>query len=174
MALSDELQKLAELRRRGVLSESEFATTKTKVLATSGPRSLRRQSTVMLGNWPLWAIAISPDPERGEWRGHARGIFALGSIALGGAAAGCGGYRRWRGRPLCAGRRSLRRARHFGPTLRTGGAGVFRPPDFDSGADPAHRAAGRPLPIPLARRTLNNTVFIGLTFIRRTATSRLG
>ena len=37
---------------------------------------------------PLWAIAIGPDWERGEMRGHARGIFALGDIATGWFAFG--------------------------------------------------------------------------------------
>jgi hypothetical protein len=32
---------------------------------------------------PLWAIALGADWERGESRGHARGIFAFGDIATG-------------------------------------------------------------------------------------------
>lgn len=32
---------------------------------------------------PLVSVAVGPDPEKGEWRGHARGIFAFGDMATG-------------------------------------------------------------------------------------------
>jgi hypothetical protein len=56
-------------------------------------RCVRYRSSLGLGDIPLLAIASGPDLERGEIRGHARGIIALGDmatgvIALGGLARG--------------------------------------------------------------------------------------
>lgn len=51
----------------------------------SGTR--RRSETEILGI-PLWEIACGPDPERGERRGHAKAIFAMGDIATGVVAVG--------------------------------------------------------------------------------------
>jgi phage shock protein C len=39
MALSEELERLDELRRRGVLSDDEFARAKTRLLDATAPRS---------------------------------------------------------------------------------------------------------------------------------------
>jgi hypothetical protein len=51
-------------------------------------RGIRKRSeTVMLG-LPLYDIAIGPDPELGEIRGHARGIIAIGDLATGVFALG--------------------------------------------------------------------------------------
>ena len=44
-------------------------------------------STVIMG-MPLWSVAFGPDPEKGESRGHAHGIFALGESATGIVAVG--------------------------------------------------------------------------------------
>lgn len=89
MALSDELEKLARLRDRGVLSTQEFAQAKARLLA--GPAfgaGVRRQSATRIAGLPLWAIATGPDPDKGEWRGHARGIVAIGDMATGVLAFG--------------------------------------------------------------------------------------
>jgi hypothetical protein len=56
-------------------------------------RGVRYRSAAGLGDIPLIAIAAGPDPEKGELRGHAKGIIALGDmatgvIALGGLARG--------------------------------------------------------------------------------------
>ncbi len=97
MGLSEELERLAKLHAQGALSAEEFAKAKSRLLARPGmaglaPSGLRRQSTRKIFGLPLWAIAIGPDWERGELRGHARGIFALGDIATGWFA--CGGLAR--------------------------------------------------------------------------------
>src|SRR5437667_2793118 len=55
-------------------------------------KSIRRQSSRMVCGLPLWAMAIGPDLERGEMRGHARAIFAVGDMATGWLA--CGGLAR--------------------------------------------------------------------------------
>lgn len=97
MNLAQELERLAKLHAEGALTADEFAKAKSQLLAVeqlSGlrVRGVRRQSTRQLFGLPLWAIACGPDWERGEARGHARGIFALGDIATGWFA--CGGFAR--------------------------------------------------------------------------------
>ena len=59
-------------------------------LRRSGVR--RRSSTIIMG-LPLYEIAKGPDPDRGESRGHARAVFAIGDkatgiVAIGGIARG--------------------------------------------------------------------------------------
>ena len=51
-------------------------------------QGVRRQSSATLFGLPLWAVAVGPDPEKGEVRGHARGIIAVGDIATGWLAIG--------------------------------------------------------------------------------------
>jgi hypothetical protein len=56
-------------------------------------RGVRRQSEYVFLGLPLYSIATGPDLEKGELRGHAKGVFALGDtatgiIAIGGVAAG--------------------------------------------------------------------------------------
>jgi len=55
-----------------------------------GPRarSIRYRSSASLANIPLLSIALGPDLEKGEWRGHARGIIAIGDVATGVIAFG--------------------------------------------------------------------------------------
>ena len=51
-------------------------------------RGVRKRASWGLGDLPLYDIAVGPDPERGEIRGHARGIVAVGDIATGFVAVG--------------------------------------------------------------------------------------
>src|SRR6266699_4400918 len=93
MSIAQELERLAKLHADGVLSDEEFAKAKIQLLSAPGLSSvpfkgIRRQSSHTFCGLPLWAIAIGPDLERGEMRGHARGIFALGDIATGWFAFG--------------------------------------------------------------------------------------
>ena len=97
MNLAHELERLAKLRAEGALSEEEFTRAKDQLLSRHGVsgrsvRSVRRQSSRTFCGVPLWAVAIGPDWERGEVRGHARGIFAFGDVATGCFA--CGGLAR--------------------------------------------------------------------------------
>jgi len=97
MTITDELERLAKLRDQGTLTADEFAQAKVILLSGGGLagfrfRSVRRQSAHRFCGLPLWSIACGPDPARGEWRGHARGIFACGDIATGWVA--CGGVAR--------------------------------------------------------------------------------
>lgn len=50
--------------------------------------AIRKRATSELFGLPLWEIAIGPDPQRGESRGHARAILALGDLATGFIAIG--------------------------------------------------------------------------------------
>lgn len=51
-------------------------------------KGVRYRSAIGLGDIPLLAIATGPDPEHGEFRGHARGIIAIGDMATGVVAVG--------------------------------------------------------------------------------------
>jgi len=52
-ALSDDIEKLAQLRRQGVFSKAEFAAAKAKLLTPAGPRGLRRQFSAAVGLYAL-------------------------------------------------------------------------------------------------------------------------
>jgi len=51
--------------------------------APAGMRGIRRHSDHEYLGMPLWSIATGADPSKGEIRGHAKGV-----VAIGGAAAG--------------------------------------------------------------------------------------
>lgn len=97
MSTIEELERLAKLHADGVLTAEEFSKARSQILSAQRfqpfpGNTIRRQSSRRFCGLPLWAIAIGPDWERDEMRGHARGIFALGDIATGWFA--CGGLAR--------------------------------------------------------------------------------
>jgi hypothetical protein len=51
-------------------------------------RGVRKRASWGIGDIPAYDIALGPDPERGEMRGHAKGIIAVGDIATGFVALG--------------------------------------------------------------------------------------
>lgn len=51
-------------------------------------RCVRKRSETELLGLPLWEIAIGPDPEKNEIRGHAKAIIAIGDLATGFLAIG--------------------------------------------------------------------------------------
>ncbi len=51
-------------------------------------RGVRRRSSYEYLGLPLWCIATGPDPARGEMRGHAKGVLAVGDMATGIVAVG--------------------------------------------------------------------------------------
>ena len=53
-----------------------------------GVRGVRKRASWGLGNIPIYDIAVGPDLSRGELRGHAMGIVAIGDIATGFLAVG--------------------------------------------------------------------------------------
>jgi len=74
-----------QLRRRIAALEQQVAVLKKGSYLHLGVR--KRSDRYFLG-LPLYDIALGPDPEKGELRGHARGIIAIGDIATGGLALG--------------------------------------------------------------------------------------
>jgi putative oligomerization/nucleic acid binding protein len=103
MNLTQELERLGKLYADGTLSDEEFTKAKSRLLSAPGfsgvPfKSIRRQPSRMVCGLPMWAIAIGPDLESGEMRGHARAIFAVddmptGWFAIGGFARGICAFR---------------------------------------------------------------------------------
>ena len=51
-------------------------------------KGVRKQSEASLWGLPLVSIALGPDPEKGELRGCAKGIIAVGDVATGVFAVG--------------------------------------------------------------------------------------
>src|SRR5262245_51896377 len=51
-------------------------------------RGVRKRASWGIGDFPAWDIALGPDLEKGEYRGHARGVIAIGDIATGVVALG--------------------------------------------------------------------------------------
>lgn len=67
-----------ELLRRVEELERELK----RVKAMSG-RGIRKRSEITILGLPLYDIATGPDPTVGQWRGHARGVIAIGDFATG-------------------------------------------------------------------------------------------
>jgi hypothetical protein len=51
-------------------------------------RGIRKRANWGIGDIPFYDIAVGPDFERGELRGHAKGIIAIGDLATGVLALG--------------------------------------------------------------------------------------
>jgi hypothetical protein len=70
--------------------EKRVAELEREVAALRGRqfRGVRRRSSTTVGSLPLWEIASGPDPDRGELRGHAKAIIAIGDMATGVVALG--------------------------------------------------------------------------------------
>ena len=79
-----------EMRARIEALEKEVALLKQLQKQTVPFRGVRKRSKTTIWGWPLYDIATGPDPERGEMRGHARGIIAIGDLATGVLALGGG------------------------------------------------------------------------------------
>jgi len=70
--------------------EKRVETLERELAALRGGRrpSVRRRASWGIGDLPLYEVAVGPDPARGEARGHAKGIIAIGDIATGVVALG--------------------------------------------------------------------------------------
>jgi hypothetical protein len=71
--------------------EKRVADLERQVAALEGGGRLtgiRKRASWGVGDFPLYDIAVGPDPERGEVRGHARGVVAIGDVATGLLAVG--------------------------------------------------------------------------------------
>jgi len=78
------MQSRQDLERRVRELEAEVA----RLRAGGRYRTVRFRSAAQFGGLPLLSIATGPDPEKGEMRGHARGIVAIGDVATGVLALG--------------------------------------------------------------------------------------
>jgi hypothetical protein len=78
------MQTRQDLERRVRELEAEVA----RLRAGGRYRTVRYRSAAEFGGLPLVAIATGPDPAKGEARGHARAILAIGDIATGVLALG--------------------------------------------------------------------------------------
>lgn len=77
------MQSRHDLERRVRELETQLAQ-----LRSAGHRGVRYASPFTVAGLPFIAVATGPDPARGESRGHARGIVAVGDIATGAVALG--------------------------------------------------------------------------------------
>jgi hypothetical protein len=77
-----------DLQQRVGELEVEVAELRRQQVRLQMARGYRKRSRTTLFGLPLYDIAVGPDPERGEIRGHARGVFAFGDIASGVFAVG--------------------------------------------------------------------------------------
>jgi hypothetical protein len=78
MTESDHLQQKVECLEQEVARLKEGAVR----------RGVRKRSGRSFWGLPLYDIALGPDPDRQEVRGHARGVIAIGDIATGFVALG--------------------------------------------------------------------------------------
>lgn len=74
-----------QLKQRIAALEQEVAALKKRGYPYRG---IRKRSNRIYWGLPLYDIAMGPDPEKGEMRGHAKGIIAIGDIATGVLALG--------------------------------------------------------------------------------------
>ncbi len=74
-----------QLKQRIAALEQEVAALKKRGYSYRG---IRKRSNRLYWGLPLYDIAMGPDPEKGEMRGHAKGIIAIGDIATGVLALG--------------------------------------------------------------------------------------
>ncbi|MFO1312868.1 MAG: hypothetical protein U1F41_12480 [Burkholderiales bacterium] len=81
------LRALADLARAG---EAPGAAMLAQVAGLGLPltRSVRRRSSHEFLGMPLYSIALGPDLAKGELRGHAKGVLAIGDFATGIVAIG--------------------------------------------------------------------------------------
>lgn len=77
------MDREAELERRVAELEAELGR-----LKGMRPRGIRKQAAFELFGLPAYAIALGPDPDKGELRGHAKGFLAIGDLATGVIALG--------------------------------------------------------------------------------------
>ncbi len=80
------MQSRDELEKRVSALERQLAG--LQGLARVPFRGIRKRSAAAIGDLPLYDIAVGPDLTRGEMRGHARGVVAVGDIATGVIAIG--------------------------------------------------------------------------------------
>jgi hypothetical protein len=79
-----------ELEKRVDELEAEIASLRER--AQLPPVGIRRRATITIAHLPLYEISLGSDRGRGQLRGHAKAIIAIGDVASGVLAIG--GYAR--------------------------------------------------------------------------------
>lgn len=80
------MESREQLERR--VAELEAQVAALKAGGAGFVRGTRKRAAWGLGDIPFYDIAVGPDLERGELRGHAKGLIAIGDIATGVLALG--------------------------------------------------------------------------------------
>ena len=80
------MESREELERR--VGELEKRVSALKGGGVFPVRGIRRRASWGIGDVPFYDIAVGPDLTRGELRGHARGVIAIGDVATGVLAVG--------------------------------------------------------------------------------------
>jgi len=80
------MENREQLEKRVAELEKEVAALKGGGLGSM--RGIRKRASWGLGDIPFYDIAVGPDLGRGELRGHAKGIIAIGDLATGFLALG--------------------------------------------------------------------------------------
>jgi hypothetical protein len=79
------MQSREDLEKRVAALEQQLAAVKS---GRFPGRGIRKRADWGLGDLPFYDVALGPDLERGELRGHAKGVVATGDIATGFVALG--------------------------------------------------------------------------------------
>lgn len=80
------MESREQLERRVVELEKQVAALKASGRVPM--RGIRKRASWGIGDIPFYDIALGADPERGELRGHAKGVIAIGDLATGVLALG--------------------------------------------------------------------------------------
>lgn len=82
------MESREDLEKRVAQLEKRLSGFQQGTVTSLGLQGIRWRASWGIGNIPLFDIALGPDLERGEFRGHARGIIAIGDMATGFLAIG--------------------------------------------------------------------------------------
>ena len=77
----------ADIKYTIVRSLSPYACRGSSIIVTPVV-GFRKTSSLRIDNLPLLSIGMGPDPAKGEMRGHAKGVIAIGDMATGWVAIG--------------------------------------------------------------------------------------
>lgn len=80
------MESREQLDRRVAELEKQVAALKGGGLVRM--RGIRKRASWGIGDLPFYDVALGPDLERGELRGHAKGVVAIGDLATGVLALG--------------------------------------------------------------------------------------
>jgi hypothetical protein len=82
------MESREDLERRVAQLEKRLSGFQQGAVTSLGLHGIRWRASWGIGNIPFFDVALGPDLDRGESRGHARGIIAIGDMATGFLAIG--------------------------------------------------------------------------------------